>query len=180
MIDVTIQLPAVITGCNEYATLTEEERASLLGRLQSSRNLGLALAEGELRKDYPDFFQFVETVEQDASHIQEFHLPWGGAISRWLMHYSWTFDTTPKDMRACLTAEMVDLINASEPSTDAPLESSDRWIRELGRGLVVATNAIADATDYGSAMAHQIALDILLGKVLSACYKLRLNGLVPR
>lgn len=176
----TTQLPAVMTECDEYATLTEEERASLLGRLQSARNLGLALAEGELRKDYPNFFQFVETLEQDASHIQEFHLPWGGALSRWLMHHSWTFYTTPRDMRACLTTKMVELINASEPSTDAPLESSDRWIGELGDGLVAATNAIADATDYGSAMAHQIALDILLGKVLSACYKLRLNGLVPR
>lgn len=176
----TMQLPAVITECDEYETLTEDERASFLRRLESALELGASLSEGDRREGYPDFFQFTENLEMDVSHLQEFTLPWGGALSRWLVHYSWTFHTTPADMRACLTTQMLHLINANEPSTDAPLESSEQWFRELGHGLVFAANAIMNATDYGSAMAHQIALDILLGRILSACYRLRLNRLVPR
>ena len=107
-------------------------------------------------------------------------MPWDGNLSRWLVHYSWTFYAAPAEMRAHLAAQMVDLINANEPSIDAPLERTDLWLVELGTGLVSAGNAVINATNYGSAMAHQIALDILLGRVLSACYRLRLNRLVPR
>ncbi len=174
------QLPTVIVECDEYETLTEEERAAFLQRLESALKLGQSLAEGVLRKENPDFFQFVEELEQDASHLQEFSLPWGGTLSRWLVHHSWTFYTTPADMRGCLTAQMLHLINAGEPSIDAPLASTDQWLRELGEGVASAANAVLKATEYGSAMAHHIALDILLGRVLSACYRLRLNGLVPR
>ncbi|MBB3229182.1 hypothetical protein FHW69_003841 [Luteibacter sp. Sphag1AF] len=117
----SIKLPAVITGCDEYETLAEEERAALVRRLEDALDLGVSLASGERKNGYPDFFQFVEALEQDASHLQEFTLP-----------------------------------------------------------LVSAVDGVTSATEYGAAMAHQIALDILLGKVLSACYKLRLNGLVPR
>jgi hypothetical protein len=177
---VTTQLPTVIIECDEYETLTEEERAAFVQRLESALELGESLADGARRKGYPDFFQFVEDLEQDASHLQEFTLPWGGNLSRWLVHHSWTFHTTPADMRGCLTAQMLHLIDAGEPSTDAPLASTDQWLRELGEGVASAANAVLNATEYGSAMAHHIALDILLGRVLSACYRLRLNGLVPR
>ena len=174
------QLPAVITECDEYETLTEEERGAFLQRLESALEFGESLADGTRRKGFPDFFQFVEDLEQDASHLQEFSLPWGGTLCRWLVHHSWTFYTTPADMRGCLTTQMLQLINAGEPSTDAPLASTDQWLRELGEGVASAANAVLHATDYGSAIAHHIALDILLGRVLSACYRLRLNGLVPR
>lgn len=123
---------------------------------------------------------FVEDLEQDASHLQEFTLPWGGTLCRWLVHHSWTFYTTPADMRARLPAPILHLINATEPSTDASLVSVERWFEQLGEGLASAANAVLKATDYGSAIAHHVALDILLGRILSACYKLRLNGLVPR
>lgn len=176
----TTQLPAVITGCDEYETLTEDERAAFLRRLEAALELGTSLSGGKRRREFPDFFRFVEDLEQDASHLQEFTLPWGGNLSRWLVHYSWTFDTTPADMRASLTAQVLDLINSDEPSTDAPLEVSERWFTELGDGVAIAATAVLKATDFGSAMAHQIALDILLGRVLSACYRLRLNRLVPR
>jgi hypothetical protein len=175
-----IQLPAVITECDEYETLTEDERTAFLQRLKGAWDLGTSLAGGERRREFPDFFLFVEDLEQDVSHLQEFSLPWGGAISRWLVHHSWTFYTTPADMRACIAEELLGLINAGEPSTDAPLADSERWLCDLGKGMVYAANAVINASDYGSAMAHQIALDILLGRLLSACYKLRLNPAVPR
>jgi hypothetical protein len=173
-------LPAVITECDEYETLTEEERAAFLQRLEGALDLGTSLSDGNRRKESPDFFRFVENLEQDTSHLQEFTLPWGGALSRWLVHYSWTFHTTPADMRTCLSEQMIYLIDTNEPSTDASLESSERWFGDLGKGLVVAVVAITNASDYASAMAHQIALDVLLSRILSACYKLRLNKRIPR
>jgi len=118
---VTIQLPAVITGCDEYETLTEEERTAFLRRLEDALALGASLVSGDRRNGYPDFFRFVENLELDVSHLQEFALPSGGTLSRWLVHYSWTFYTTPADMKANLAPLILNLIDADEPSTD-PLE----------------------------------------------------------
>lgn len=174
------RLPTVITESDEYAALSEEDRASLLRRLEDSRALGLSLSDGSRRNDFPDFFQFVEDLELDASHIQEFDSPSRASLSRWAMHYSWTFYANPSDMRDRLAEDVLRLINTDEPTTDAPLINTDKWLLELGRGLVSVTDAIINAKDYISAMAYQIALDILLSRVLTACYRLRLNRQVPR
>lgn len=174
------RLPIVITESDEYLILSEEDRASLLRRLEDSRALGLSLSDGNRRNGFPDFFQFVEDLELDASHLQEFDSPSRASLSRWAMHYSWTFYAKPADMRYCLAEDVIRLINSDEPTTDAPFTNTDKWLVELGQGLVSATEAIINAKDYVTAMAHQIALDILLSRILTACYKLRLNRLVPR
>lgn len=176
----TIKLPAVISECDEYKDLSEEDRSSFLRRLESVRELGLSLACRNRRECYPDFFQFVEDLELDVSHLEEFDSQSRSYLSRWATHYSWTFYTTPADMRRIAAVDVLELINSDEPSTDAPLDASEHWFSELGRGLTVSADAVIHATDYGTAMAHQIALDILLTKLLTACYKLRLNRFVPR
>ena len=175
-----MQLPTVITECLEYRESTEEERAAFARRVRDVLEFAESLAGGGRRKEFPNFFRFVEDLELDVSHLQEFMLPWGGALSRWLVHNCWTFDTTPAEMRATLSSQMADLINASEPSIDAGVESTERWLSDLGKGLLSAVNAFANATDFSVAMAHWVAVDILLGRILSACYRLRLNALVPR
>jgi hypothetical protein len=176
----TIRLPIAITECDEYRDLSQEDRDSFLRRLESARELGLSLAHGDRRRRYPDFFQFVEDLELDVSHLQEFDSRNTVSLSRWATHYSWTFYTSPGEMRSLLAEEVLQLINAIEPSTDVSLDTSERWFGELGRGLAISADAIINASDYGSAMAHQIALDILLTKLLTTCYKLRFNRLVPR
>ncbi|NII53159.1 hypothetical protein [Luteibacter sp. SG786] len=176
----SIKIPPVLAESDEYADLSEEDRAAFVRRLESVQELGVSLAQGDRRGSYPDFFQFVEDLELDASHLQEFDASTSVYLSRWAIHYSWSFYTTPGDMRHVLTEDLLQLIDASEPSTDAPLGASEYWFSELGRGLAVSVDAIVNAKDYGVAIAHHIALDILLSRLLTSSYRLRLNRLVPR
>lgn len=176
----TDSLPRVITECDEYAALSEEDRASFIRRLRSSRALGSSLSTGHRKVSYPDFFQFVEDLELDLSHLQEFDSPSRINLSRWATHYSWTFYASPAEMRNSISESLLRLINADEPTTDSALIDTEQWMAELGQGLVSAVDAIVDANTYTYAMAHQIALDILLSRLLVTCYRLRLNRLVPR
>jgi hypothetical protein len=173
-------LPNVVTESDEYETLTSEERASYLRRLENARELGFALSTGARRKDSLNFFQFVENLELDVSYLQEFDSPRGGGLSRWLVHYSWTFYTSPGAMRDSLAPELLQHIDAADPLSDAPLLIYEEWLKNVGQALVVATDAIFAATTYDAAMSHQVVSDILLSRLLTVCYKLRLNRLVPR
>lgn len=176
----TPQLPTVMIDCDEYEDLTEGERLALLRRVEDALEFGASLAQRGRRDGHNEFYLFVENLELDVSRLQEFDLPWGGALSRWLMHHSWTFGTTPAEMRDQLSSAMVRVLDANEPSIDASLADFDRWLYELGSALVEAATSVFGATSFSAAMAHQVAIDILLGRVLSACYKLRLSRLIPR
>lgn len=179
----SIKLPTVITDCDEYETLTDEHRASYLHRLESVRELGVSLSDGTRRSEDPEFCLFVEELELDASQLQEFRSPWDGGPTRWLMHYSWTFDTSPGRMRhslSSLSPALLKMVDSAEPRSDAPLASSERYLEELGSRLVQAVDAIFAASTYDSAMAHQIAMDIMLNRLLAVCFRLRLNPLLRR
>jgi len=175
-----IEIPSVIAECDEYQSLDAEERGALLRRMRDAAQLGDSLFEGSRSGGYPDFFQFVEDLELDVSHMQEYGSRPGSALTRWQVHYSWTFYASPQQMRSTLPSLVLDLIDANEPPSSAPFPATEQWLKDLGRGLTLSVSGIANAQEYPSAVANMIAVDILLGRVLSACYRLRLNPLVPR
>jgi hypothetical protein len=176
----TMKLPEVITSCDEYATLDDSARISLLRRIEDAQELGAALSDGSRKATYPDFFQFVDDLELDLSHLQEFSPPGRLDLTRWAVHYSWTFYTSPVEMRNHLDERLLSLIDIPEPPTTAPIATYEGWVSDLGAGLVLIANAIEVATEYGAAIAHLICLDIVLSRLLSACFRLRLNPFNPR
>ncbi|MDR6937710.1 hypothetical protein [Luteibacter sp. 3190] len=175
-----MKLPDVITSSDEYATLDVSARASLVRRIEEAVDLGAELASGSRSSSYPDFFQFADDLELDLSHLQEFSPAGRLDLTRWAVHYSWVFHTSPLEMRNQLDERLLRLIDVPEPSSDAPIATFDRWIADLGSGLVSTVQGVEAATQYSAALAHLICLDILLARLLMACFRLRLNPSTPR
>lgn len=177
---VKVELPAVFVESEEFRTLPEDQRRSLLRRLDNAKALGLSLESGSRLASASDFTDFTEDLELDVALLQELDSADRGGLSRWQLHYSWSFETSPERMRLALPGFCVDLLDAHEPSHDALVDSYNAWFVEIGGNLVKIIDCIETSTTFDEVLAAHIVLDVVLCRLLVACYKIRLNRLVPR
>ncbi|WP_250624057.1 hypothetical protein [Pinirhizobacter soli] len=177
---VKVELPAVFVESEEFRALPEDQRQSLLRRLDNTKSLGLSLESGSRLASASDFTDFTEDLELDVALLQELDSADRGGLSRWQLHFTWSFETSPERMRQALPAFCVELLDAHEPSQDAQVDSYNAWFIEIGGNLVKIIDCIETSTTFDAVLAAHIVLDIVLGRLLVACYKIRLNRLMPR
>ena len=178
--NISVELPLAIESSEEFRSLDESQRLSLLRRLDNARALGVSLASGKRFQESDDFLDFVEDLELDVSLVQELDGAPQGGLTRWQIHYSWTFETSPSKMFGSLDAETVKAIDFHEPSLDAEIEDYKIWFKEVGEWTVGLIDKFSGADGFDSAMALLVALDVMLGRLLIACYKLRINEKISR
>ncbi|WP_199099974.1 hypothetical protein [Dyella sp. ASV21] len=175
-----IELPAAFMDSEEFQALPEDQRLSFLRRLDNAKSLGLSLESGSRLANASDFADFTEDLELDASLLQELDSAAQGGLSRWLLHFSWSFETSPGEMLHALPAFCLGLLDTQEPRHDATLDSYRSWFHQVGVDLVRVTHAIESSNTYEATLALHIVVDVLLGRLLVACHKLRLNSAMPR
>jgi len=175
-----VALPLAFAKSSDYEELDEEQRLSLLRRLDSTRALGESLASGKRLSEALDTIDFFENLELDVAILQELDSAHRGGLSRWLLHYSWTFETSPPEMRQSLPAHLSPLLDAAEPESTASLEKYLDWFTEVGRELVLLVEEFSAAATFASALAIHVLIDLLLARLLLSCYKLRLNQSLQR
>jgi hypothetical protein len=176
----SVKLPGVFVESEEFKAITESQRLSLLQRIDNSKQLADSLASGERFNEAKDFVDFAEDLELDASVIQEIAGADHGGLSRWLIHYSWSFNTSPQKMRQCIPYYYIHLLDVQEPSCDSSLEVYRKWFQNIGKNMSEVIDAMSNATTFDASLAFQVILDVLLGRLLISCYKLRLNRFIDR
>jgi hypothetical protein len=168
-------LPLAMTQSTEFLALPDEDRVALAKRILAARVMANDLRK-EARYDASgDIYRFAEEIELDLAILQEFDGAARGGFSRWLLHYSWTFGTSPNEMMKAIPVAVVNAIDQNEPHSQARLEVYRSWFRFAGENLFAATSAFSSSSTFASALASHIAIDVLLSRILTVCYKLRLN-----
>lgn len=177
---IAIELPLAIASSGEFRSLNESQQLSMLRRLDNARSLGMSLATKTRLQASDDFLDFVEDLELDAALLQELDSAPRGGLTRWQIHYSWTFETSPQEMAKSLSVETMALADFQEPGLTAALDEYCIWFMEFGRRLVDVVDQFSAADSFATAMAQHVVLDVLLARLLIACYKLRLNPSMAR
>lgn len=180
LLDDLIELPRPLVESEECRSLGDDDKASLLRRLDKARMLGRDLMSGKRLAESADIAEFADDLELDVAILQELDSAWRGGLSRWLIHHSWSFKTSPPEMCNSLSAVMLSALDEREPRHDASMDEYCSWIGAIGRQLVQCTDELSNAKTYSSAIATHVVADILLARLLVGCYKLRLNRTMPR
>lgn len=173
-------VPSSLAESEEWRSLDEDQRSSLLRRIESIRMLGRNLSSGTRLAESSDFVDFSYELELDVAILQELDSARRGGLSRWLIHHSWSFETSPSEMRESLPCELFNFIDDREPAVDFSIDEYDRWFKYIGNQLVLSVNAYFNSKLYASMIAIHVLIDILLARLLIGCYKLRLNKNIAR
>ena len=175
-----VEIPSSFSASDEWHSLGDEQRLSLLRRLDNAKALGESLYTGKRLAESSDFADFLEDLELDVALLQELDSARQGGLSRWQIHNSWSFETSPSEMHQSLPPALESLADAYEPQRGDPINAYIDWLKASGRNLVLVVNEFSAAKSYPAALAIHVLLDVLLTRILLACYKLRLNPEMPR
>ncbi|MES1195946.1 MAG: hypothetical protein ABUL58_03285, partial [Steroidobacter sp.] len=98
----------------------------------------------------------------------------------WVVHSSWTFDTSASKMKATLTAEHLAEMEQSSPSLSSDPEELLSWLNKKSALLHDLQKRFYDAKTIDEAIGHFIAMDIVLSALLLGISKQRLNPKISR
>lgn len=171
-----ISIPTPIEKSDEYKSLTIGLREAFLRRLVRIEEIAHLLASESSRLGERSFDEFIENLELDVSIRQEYELYQLKDLTRWLTHYSWTFDICPVSLRQYLLNKK-DVLNRAEISINATHEQCDAWLRQAGTELIQLLNDFSLAPDFTCAIGGLFLIDIAFSRLLTGCYLVRLGDL---
>lgn len=169
--------PSCLREYDGFVDLSADERREFEKLLQFFSDLGTELHSDERKDDAEGFFDFIDNLELDLAVRIGSHAHSRSSFSSWLIHSSWAFDVEG-EMVSSLDEDLIELIDSQGPRIKESIPNLEAWFRAVGAGLVKATAGISGAKTLSDAIAHQIAVDSLVMKLLVCCYKCRLNPVV--
>jgi hypothetical protein len=173
-------LPSAITESSEFKNLTDKQIYNIEARFryldEIIDNIESWLAGSG--KDV-DVRSFLDDLELDLSVNQ--NLPHGQSVdfvSSWLIHTSWTFGTNAQSLVHDLSTTLLSKIEQNIPRISSSLDEFKAWLMEQCSAIKIALDDFYNAQTFTGAIAHHIAIDILLINMLAGIYKIRLNKLI--
>jgi hypothetical protein len=179
-VNIEVKIPAALEQSEEYQALSEEQKRYFLQRLDGIQEIGCDLANEASLNSATDFYDFASDLELDVVLRQELSLAEHGSLSRWLIHHSWTFLTSPREMADQLPGDLLALSDLTEPKLGTPTEAQAAWLRACGIAITRLVEEFSSSATFSRALAVLILLDIVMAKLLVACFKLRLNPHLAR
>lgn len=170
------EVPAVIRDSLEFESLSDAEADAFKVRLNRAVDLATTLASGVRLSNADGFLDFVEDLQLDLASAQEIPGESGVILSRWILHYSWSFESSPRLMHDSLPFGLLKSLDFQEPSIEAPVEQYLSWFKEAGLNLLSALASFSGARTFHDALGSYIVADVILARLLLACFKLRLHA----
>lgn len=166
-------LPTAFTACDNFEKLTQKQIFNIVSRFsyidEIVKNINEWLDSGTI-----EFSHFIDDLELDLSVNQ--NLPGSeNTESSYLIHSSWSFDMPPSTLRRELGEAIIKSINEPTPNIMCSIDDFKSWIKDQGSSLSNAVTCFYSSKSSPSAIAHYIAIDIILINLLSSTYKMRLN-----
>jgi hypothetical protein len=172
-------LPAVLINSEEFRALSPTQISSFEARFTYVKEI-IDNIERWLKHEDTDttLRSFLDDLELDLAVAQNLPEEGKSLPSGWLVHSSWTFKCSASQMRAQLAPEVVSFLEHSSLPLDATAGEVEQWLRDQATNLCRILQNFHSATTFASAIAHHIAIDIVLGTLLLGTYKARLNPTV--
>jgi len=170
-------IPTALAESDEFRELTPEERKLFEARFEYVSSIVDHVAAW-LSGSGEGFKEFMDTLEVDLAVSQNLPNP-SNADQRqtsYLIHSSWTFDTTVAGMQRAITPRLAKVIDSPTPPLNCSMAEFRTWLKESSEALKLSLESFSKARSLSEAMAAYISMDILLALLLVVCYKARLNA----
>lgn len=169
-------LPDAIASSDDFLRLDEPQQKAFAARLRYIEEIPVKLDDWIGCSVTPDNIKsFIDRIELDLM----INLGTPGAaekcVSPWLLHSSWTFDTSSRAMRRALGDAFLAELALPLPGLFCSLIEFGEWLSRLRANLMRSLDAFYDSKSFDSAMAHLIAVDVSLSQMYSGFIAQRLN-----
>jgi hypothetical protein len=171
-------LPQALLAVIEFNELSEAQRKNFAARLRYIEEITLEISDWldhrENEVDLRTFFDQIElllyaTIGSPAGESKE-------RVSAYLVHSSWTFDTSAREMVRAISGMVTSAINAPPPRIDDDESTFMQWMECQNKALAEALNGFYEGADIHQAMAGLLAVDALLTSLLAGAIRFRLAG----
>ena len=167
-------LPKILEMSDRYQDANELQKKNLRGRFQFIEQITLEIAEW-LGRTETDFDAFLDRIELHLAINQGAPSDAESSVSAWLIHTSWTFETSSHKMRQELRDDLANELDRSPPSIDVNLVRFDQWLNRQNSALISALADFRASKTIDAALANFIAIDVLLLNLLTGATRARLN-----
>lgn len=163
--------------CHEAEWLEPHEKSAILSRVACADRILEELQPRFLSLAIPDFAELVGEAELDLLQVQDYFSFGGGNMSRWVLHDSIDFERIQNVMRSSGDIEILKAINRGEVSLEESFDDVRLWFLRAIEDARMSIRLFQDADGIELAIVALWVLDVVLGRMLVACFKLRLSRL---
>lgn len=167
-------IPSVLTSSDEFRTLNEVQKQNFVSRLRYIEEICLKSHDWlKSRETFESIADFVDHIELDLF----VNLAVGEesrSVSPWLVHSSWTFDSSPQSMLTflpeCLVEDSFQIHFRCDES-----EFLD-WLKTRIDCMQLLLDTFYDADSFDCAIGCLIGIDVCISTLLTGVSKQRFNS----
>lgn len=174
------QLPEALTNSDEFAQLSDIQREAFKARLRYIEEITIKIKEWNASPSLDDYSTLDEIELDLLMNVGVSHVKREKMVSSWVIHSSWTFNTSPNQRAKLVPEELLEEIQAPLPGILAPSSSIRSWLGKQAQALRAALTQFYEADSFKQAVALYLTIDTILAQMLSVCYRCRLNPKISK
>jgi len=167
-------IPRGILESDDYQELDAEQQRNFSARIQYLAEIQEGI-EGWLNVPGVSILEFADDLELDVLQVLSISVEHERQPSIWLLHSSWTFDTSASEMLNVLPAEIRFALDEAFPSIECDVQTLIDWLRRRNSILKSLLVRFQEATTYPEAIALSLALDVIFSGLAAVLVKVRFN-----
>lgn len=168
-------LPEPLSNSHEWQDLNEVQKQNFVARLNYIEEI-YAKSEKwfEFHEGFDDQADFIDEVEQDL-FINLCPGSENRSVSTWLVHSSWTFGSSAREMMDSLPRNCVDALSLKGVRFGSGEPEFLNWLETQIKCLHDLLDGFYDSDNIAKSIGHLIGIDISLTALLLGISKQRLN-----
>lgn len=169
-------LPTVLTNSQEFISLDKKKKSNFISRIKYIEEITLKINDWVEISDeiFCDLFNSIELdvyINLGAPCSES-----DNVLSQWIVHTSWIFDTSTSAMCAVIDGSIFEEIDRPQPTVKSDIYEFKLWLTMQNRALISSVDNFYSASDFDTAIAYQIVIDIFLANFLTGLLRARLNS----
>lgn len=172
-------LPVALASSDEFQNLEEVGKQEFASRLRYVEEISVKLGErAESSGEVDDIKGFIDRIELDLMINLGAHGTEHRGVSTWLLHSSWTFETSAQKMRESLTENFLERLDCQQVGIHSKVSEFTDWAARGGETLAKLLDRFYASLSFDEVMAFLVAIDLCLAQMYCGFIAQRLNPLV--
>jgi len=173
-----IVLPSALQEAAAFRALSPAQKNHFDTRMAYIAEIPRAIKDWVARTEIPtEFWPFVDELALDLSvNLCVIDASTDKTVSSWLVHSTWASDASAAKMHNAVTPMLRKSLGRGLPDLSCNRSDFRSWLVDMNEVLEISLRSFYAATTFEDALAHHIAIDIVLGKMLVATEQLRLSS----
>lgn len=168
-------LPAVLTRSDVWIDLNEVQQKNFAARLNYFEEICTKCNEWLFEQGvFSDNLDFLDQIERDLLVNLPSSQP-ERTVSPWLIHSSWTFDTTPAELLDALPQEVAPLLSDTEIGFACSESEFRGWLEQRVESFRILMEGFYGSERFSEMIACLIGLNVSLCSMLQGVIKQRMN-----